>query len=454
MSSRGYLQWELVGEGADPVPASAYDVRQVAKEFSDQGAEMEDAARLLRNISNLSGWTGKAATQLADKAQDTHGDLAKAASKYVDAGSALTTFAEAVDTARTETAAAVADAVEADAQRKSNSANLLDGVDEPTPEQVSAQDDRDKALEAANSALSAARTRLVSALDALDRAAETAAGAIRSASENFKDSRMDDIKGFVSSALAVIVDALNVLAIIIAVVIVVLLIIGTGGAFLAFLVTAAFWVGAAIFALTAVQVALGDKGLGDLAWAALGLIGGGALSKGLKGASSVLSSVRAVQVARVTQQARDGLSVFVRLGRRVPFAPIRNWASGVEARAIADAVSAFNAPLDALTSTSRLLRGAQLDDMVTTVRQITHLKGLNLGDDIARELTKAQAWTGLAGLGWAGQTAAQLKDGIEVPQAFTNTIDNIGKAFEMMSANPPAGPISQPLGLHVAGAGR
>lgn len=454
MTSRGYLQWELVGEGADPVPASGYDVRQVAKEFSDQGAQMEDAARLLRQISNLSGWTGKAATQLADKAQDTHGDLDKAASKYVDAGTALTSFADHVETARSETAAAVADAVEAEARRKSNSGNLLDGVADPTPEQITAQEERGEALEAANTAMTAARKRLTDALDILDSKAEQAAEAIRSASDNFKDSTMDDIKGAVSSALAVIVDALNVLAVIIAVVVVVLLIIGTGGTFLAFLLAISPWLGAAIFALTTVQFLMGDKGVGDVILSAFGVFGGVALVRGAAHATRTVAAVRAAQAVRVGSQARSNLSPLVRLARRIPFAPVRNWALRVGDDAAAHAVRAFQAPLDQLSSTSRLVRGLQLDELVVARRQVNHLRTLDITPAMHHSLDSAQRALRIATTGAGAQGVSQGADLLGFPEALSNTVGNIADGLDLLAAHPPTGPVSQPLGVHVSGAGR
>lgn len=448
MTSRGYLQWELVGVGSDPVPASEYDVEQVAKEFSTQGVQMNDAASLLRRLSGLSGWTGEAAKEFIDKADEAEGDLDKAAEKYVDAGKALSTFALHVGTARTETAAAVADAVEAEAQRKSNSASLLEGVDEPTDEQKTADDDRDQRLTDAGTAMTAARTRLVKAIEALDTAANTAATAIRAASEQFKDSTMDDVKGFVKSALKVIVDALNVLAIILAVIIIVLLIIGTGGAFLAFLITAAFVVGAAIFALTAVQMAMGDADWKDLAWASLGLIGGGVMSKGLKGAVKIVGLTRAAQVTRITAEAKDGLSVWVKFAKNVPIDRIKLWANGVETRAVNEAVSAFTGPLDSLASTNRLVRGLQLDDLSTTVRQISALKNMDLPLDLLKDLSKAQGLTGLAGLGALGQFVAQGHDVGQVMESLNNTIDNIGDGLDFI------GGAGEPINVHVSGAGR
>ncbi|KQX75019.1 MULTISPECIES: putative T7SS-secreted protein [Aeromicrobium] len=454
MSARNYLQWELVGEGSDPVVASEYDVDQSAKIFADQGQQMNDAASLLKQIADLTGWTGEAATQLADKADDAYSDLDKAAQKYIDAGAALSTFAGKVGTARAETAAAVADAVEAEAQRKSNATSELEGVAEPTDAQKDADELRGDRLDAANSALSAARTRLVNALEDLESAASTCASAIKNASEQFKDSTMDDVKGAVSSALAVIVDALNVLAIILAVVIVVLLIIGTGGAFLAFLITAAFWVGIAILAGTTIQFLMGDADGWDLLFAAFGAFGGKLLTAGGKLAANSIKSARVLQVARITQSTKDGMNGLVKFGQRFPLKSVRAFANGFETRAITKAVSAFNTQIDDLASTSRLLRGLDLAEMSTSIRQINALRGMNPTPAMMAHLDEAVGGLKLAGTGAAMQFSSQFKDGLGAPESFTNTFNNMRDGLDMLQDNPPVGPISAPINIHVSGVGR
>jgi uncharacterized membrane protein len=454
MSARNYLQWELVGEGKDPVPASEHDVEQSAKIFSDQGKQMDDAASLLHRISDMTGWTGSYAKELADKADDAYSDLGKAAEKYTDAGKALETFAIAIGTARTETEGAVDDAVKAEAQRKANATSDLEGVAEPTKAQKDDEEQRGKDLEAANSALSAARTRLVNALSDLDEAASTCASAIKKASEQFKDSRMDDVKGFVRSALGVIVDALNVLAIIIAVVIVVLLILGTGGAFLGFLIAASFWVGLAILGGTFIQVLMGDADGWDLMFAAFGAFGGKLLGAGSKLAMNSVRSARALQVTRITQVTKDGMSPIVKFGQRSRLSILRNFANGFETRAVNRAVSAFNTQLDDLASTSRIMRGLELDDMSTAIRQITALHGMNPTAAMTAHLDDAVNGVNLAARGAAMHFSALAKDGLGAPESFANTFNNIRDGLDMLGDNSPPGPVSEPINIHVAGVGR
>jgi uncharacterized protein YukE len=449
VSSRNYLQWELVGEGSDPVPASEQDLRDVAKVFTQQGNEMNDAASLLREIANLSGWKGESATEFADKAEEGYGDLDKAADKYTGAGTALSKFAGAVGTARDETQGAVDDAVKAEAARKANTHSLLDGVDDPTDEQKDADEKRGKRLEAANTALTAARTRLENAMEALDTAASTCASAIKNASGKFKDSKMDDIKGFVKSALGVIVDALNVLAVILAVVIIVLLIIGTGGAFLAFLMTAAMWVGFAILAGTAIQYAMGDASGEDLAWAVVGAFGGKLLSKAGKAAVTSLNAAKSMQVARITQATKDGMAPWIKFGKKIPFA--RVLPDFLEARAVNRAVSAFEGQMTQLTSTSRLLAGFELKGLRTTANQINALRGMNPTPAMTAALNSAVRFNSLAGVAGVGTVASQIRDMAGFGESVTNTIHNVDAGIDYLQNHPPA---IQPIGIHVTGAGR
>lgn len=458
MSARNYLQWELVGEGSDPVVASQDDVEDSAKIFSDQGKQMNDAASLLRQISDMAGWTGEAAKELAEKADDAYGDLDKAAEKYVDAGKALSTFAVAVGTARIESEAAVQDAVEAEAKRKANATSDIEGVAEPTQAQKDDDEQRGKDLAAANSALSAARTRLVNALDDLDSAANTCASAIKNASEQFKDSKMDDIKGAVSSALKVIVDALQVLAIILAIVIVVLLIIGTAGAFAgvlalaATLSTVAFWLGAAILGLTLIQAAMGDAGINEIGWALLGVVGGGAILKGAKGATAAISSLRAAQEIKLTAQAIRGLSPMVKLGKIVPIRFIRNWALGKQATAVNAALTQFRGQMDSLVSTSKLMKIAGLDEMATHMRQINALKNMSVASDMNQVLNVAMRNTAYQVAGLPASLVAQGHDFLTGDGPLANTIDNIDHGLDLL--NDLDIPVIEPINIHFAGAGR
>lgn len=456
MTRRTYLEWHLVGEGEDPVPASGYDVRQVAKQFADRGSVMESAATTLDKFAGTDEWTGEAAKEFADKAGEAHSDLGKAADKYVDAGKALNTYADAVDDARSETAAAVADAVDADNRRRANSTSLLDGVDDPSDELKTADERRTTRLDTANDDLDDARTRLVNAMNALATAADTCRRAINAASGHFKDSRMDDIKGAVSAVIKVLVDALNIIAIVLAVIIIVLLVIGTGGAFLAVLLTAAFWVGVAIFALTAVQLAMGDAGWDDLGWAALGLLGGG-IGKAMSGiAKGAMGAVRMSVVVRAADGAIDNLPILTRLAQRIPFAPIANWGARREGvavyNAVMDAMAAMK-PGQLATGLSRTLQTLGLDEAVQSLRTISAMRNMPLTPVDIANLNKATLAT-IGGIGGAGmQLTAQGRDAYQFPETVMNFPDSISDGIDGI-ADALDGVPDRPMPTTVTPAGR
>lgn len=446
MSRRNYLEWHLVGEGSDPVPADGWDVRQVAKQFTDRGTVMDSAASTLQKFADTGEWIGEAAQKFAEKAGEAHGDLDKAAQKYLDAGTALTTFASAVDTARTETAAAVADAVDADNRRRANTSSLLDGVDDPSDDLKDADDRREDRLDGANSDLAAARTRLRNAMSALDTAADSCKRSINAASEHFKDSTWDDVKGAVASVIKVLVDALSIIAVVLAVIIIVLLVIGTGGAFLAVLMTVAFWVGVAIFALTAVQLAMGDATWTDLGLAALGLVGGG-IGKAMAGiAKGAMGAARMGVMVRAADDAIKNLPLVVRFAQKIPFRPIANWGARREGAAVADAV--FDAmakmnPAQLNTALTRALRGVELDDAVQTIRTINTMRGLSLSPAELGNLSTAMRAT-VIGLGGSGmQLTANGIDLSKAPETITgfpdsmsDMIDGLQDAFDGVPDRP------------------
>ena len=279
--TRRQAEWHLVGRDSDPVPADRFDVDDAAADFTARGAVMDEAAATLKAFSDLEEWTGEAAVKFADKAEEAHSDLNKAGEKYTDAGAALATFADRINDARLDTWKALQAAIEADEAKRANADSLLEGVDDPSDELQDADEQRGKDLDAANTALTKARQDLDAAMDILDAEASNCAARINKASEKFKDSRMDNIRGFVAAA----VDVLNVIAIVILAIIVVILIVATAGGFLGVvlaaggiisaLLTVGTIVGAMILTLTVVQmIFLDDANMGDVGLAALGVIGG------------------------------------------------------------------------------------------------------------------------------------------------------------------------------------
>ncbi|MBZ5736375.1 hypothetical protein K8Z61_17935 [Nocardioides sp. TRM66260-LWL] len=414
--SRRAGDWSLVGRDSDPVPADGAAVDRVAAEFESRGRDMTTAADVLSRLAKRTEWVGEAGESFADEAGSTHEDLADAARKYVDAGKALRTFSEAVFDARSETWAGLLAAELADGDRARN-ADPAPGSAVPTatPDPAAeAEESRRRArLLQAQDELAAARRRVDKAMHALDEAAQRARKAIDAASGHYKDGFWDDVKGFVSTAIKAILDVLNVIAIILAVVIIVLVVIGTGGAALAFLIPAAFWLGVAIFGLTAVQVAMGDAGWGDLAWASLGLIGGGLGKGGAALGKYSLQSLRLAGEARVAASARNAIPAVLRRGLQSTYPRSRALAETILQRRIAREVAAFKSTVDgAATIASRPVRTlaqiADADEALSTIRQIRALRPHVDAGLLSTRLGHASV--GLMGAGSATALAGQIHD--------------------------------------------
>lgn len=464
--TRRSLEWHLVGEDGDPVPADAWDVRQVAKQFTDRGTVMNSAATTLQRFADTDEWIGEAAKKFADKASEAHSDLDKAAQKYLDAGTALTTYAEAVDTARTETAAAVDDAVMADSSRRNNSTSLLDGVEDPSDDLQDADTRRQDRLDAANDELAAARTRLRNAMDALDTAADTCRRSINAASAHFKDGTWDDVKGAVAAVIKVLVDALSIIAIVLAVVIIVLLVVGTGGIFafaagiIGTLGWVAFGVGAGIFALTYVQYTMGDTSKTDLFLAAIGVVGGG-LGRGASAlARAAMSRASVSIVTRAADDAIKNLPFIVKFAKKIPFAPIANWSARKEGAAVADAVFDTLAQMNPTRITSVLgatLRGLELEEGVQAIRSIQAMRAMTAGDFETAALTQALRFTSASLVGSGMQVPALGVGVVKTPGTvlgFPDTLGDLGPSIGDWGDGVPARDLPEPAPTHVSLAGR
>lgn len=258
-------EWQLLGQGSDPVPHDTDVVERLADTYQQTGVAIRESADRLRRLAELDGWTGEAAEAFAEAAQDLHGDLSDAEQRYVDAGAALRRFVGPVTEARAESWGALQDAERAEDARRANSGDSLDGVSAPTQQQQDAQQRRGARLSEAEGELSAARTRLADALTSLQVAAGKAADDIRDAAEHSKDGRWDNIKG----GLRDFADAVH-LKTVVQVVGWVALAVAAVALVVALVATAPFWLVAVAAGLGAVLLAgdliLWANGSGDAEW--------------------------------------------------------------------------------------------------------------------------------------------------------------------------------------------
>ncbi|KAA1380505.1 putative T7SS-secreted protein [Aeromicrobium fastidiosum] len=313
-------RWELVGLESDPVPGDERDVLAVESTYRKRGQALETTRSALSKLSDLDGWSGKAAVKFADQADDILEEVGKAERKYERAASALRDYADAVATARTRTEMAVSDAEDAERRRATNAENPLAGVDDLSDEQKDADDDRRRRLDRADGDLAAARAAMSRALDDLDAAANRAASRIDSASKSYKDSHLDNFKGEIrkhAGLLNKIVDVLEKIAIAVAVIVVVALVVvavvATGGAAAVIFGAVATYAGYAAVASSALLLAghsaqmmgeTSDASWGDIGMDIVGLATFGAGGALLKGAQKSLKMAKAAQLSRMTRAAK------------------------------------------------------------------------------------------------------------------------------------------------------
>ncbi|KAA1378299.1 WXG100 family type VII secretion target [Aeromicrobium fastidiosum] len=446
MSSRRTAEWHLVGRDRDPVPADMADVEHVAKDFKDRGTVMNEAADTLKSLAGLDGWTGDAAKKFAEKADEAHGDLAKAADKYTGAATALYTFADDVDTARTKTWTAVKAAEQAKRDQDANQGSLLDGVDDPTDAQKEADKQRGKDREAAASALGQARTDLDNAMDDLATAASNAAARINKASEKFKDSKMDNIKGFVAAAI----DVLNVIAIVILAVVIVILIVATCGGFLGVvlaaggiigtLMTIGTVVGAAIFALTFVQMLMGEASFGDLLISSLGVIGGPIGKLGGKLAAPALARMTTLARTSAELGARGSLSYRIAGAvQRIPIGPLRTGLREFQQGLVDDAIRAVDDRLVSVATKPRPIGVVTGFDGATEM--LGNLRALtNMADQLPADVSAIRRAIAVHTAGGTATFAGQGNDIKGFGESLGNTLDNLQNLPDVFTIEAPDRP--------------
>lgn len=337
MTARTWKDWHLVGESSDPVPADRYDVDALARAMGDRAADASEMATLLRNLSDLDDWRGKAADEFGHRSSEVVGNLEKVADRYSKVKSALDWWADQVDLARGRTYAAVTDAESAESTRRSNPE--VTG-DELTPEQTKQNSDREQA----ERDLQAARTALANAMSDLDDAAETAKDKIEDAADTWDDGWLGDFKGFIrdhADLIDIICKVLEVVALALAVVALVAAVFLTGGAIL-FL--AAVVIGALlVVARTALVVAdTGKATWEDVAWdvagLALTLVGGKLVAKAAQGLKALVPTI-ASRLGNAASKASLLNRVGGNIGRYRGALKIPNmqpWAKGIKAAADAD----------------------------------------------------------------------------------------------------------------------
>ncbi|MGI5187006.1 hypothetical protein ACQEVI_02545 [Promicromonospora sp. CA-289599] len=188
MSAARVGEWHLLDYDDDPVPAEASGLDAVIKHYKEIAEMMTTQAALLKKIGDGDETLlkGEAADAMRKRARESHEALGSAAGRYEDVHAALVTYRPELETARSETGKALAQAEDADAARK-GAENMPDPVNEDRPEDAPAltteqrneSQNRSDKIGAAAGALEEAKTTARNAMAALDAAAAAAATKIK-----------------------------------------------------------------------------------------------------------------------------------------------------------------------------------------------------------------------------------------------------------------------------------
>ncbi|CAH0215371.1 hypothetical protein SRABI76_02372 [Microbacterium oxydans] len=280
------------GRDVEVVAGDAAAIADRGAKIKELGDSMVSAAATLKDIKDGSiDGEGYAMDKIKDVVGDVHKDLDEAGRRYKPAGTTLSNYATALETAQsrmrtivadcqaslTELQAAQSDA--ADAAEALQAHNTSTRLNPPEPDAASANTaagtNLANAASGAASTLSTAETTHSENLDAFDgeydtwhTAYETAVSGLSDANEIGEDSTWENIAG----VLAVIAEWVSWIGLAIAVLGLII-----GGPFFAI---AALVVGVIALALTVALMFDGRKGWGDLAMSIIGILPIGKLGQG------------------------------------------------------------------------------------------------------------------------------------------------------------------------------
>ena len=299
MSIRNLGSWEPLGLDSDPVYADPDAVSDAQSRYQHIADTINDAVSKLQQIvdTNSESLAGQYVQALQKNAQTILDDLTKVGVRYSDVATQIKNYETPLGAALTDTATALTEA-EAAAQAQ-NAAQAL-----PNPQPASGQtltDDqqqqqktRTNAVNSASDDLSAAKTRLNNAMDALDKAGKTFGDAVNS--NNYHDGLTDTWKDKVDAFFAEVSKIFGAIGMALAGL--ALLIPGLDA-----IVLASVIVGVVTLVANSVLLANGQGSVLDVVFGAVGL--------GLAGAGAVFSQVLkgAATVARAEAEAAPATAI-------------------------------------------------------------------------------------------------------------------------------------------------
>ncbi|KOU34898.1 hypothetical protein [Streptomyces sp. WM6378] len=288
------LDWSPLDLDKDPIHADPDRVRQSQARYEHIATTIDDANARLGMIvdSNSESLAGQYVEGLKKDAGSLKDSLTKAGVRYHDVSNEIAKYEPDLDRGLSETEGALHDAEAAEtAQTKAHA--LPDAQKSPdgitSPEEQQKGNDKNKAVSEADASMSAAKTRLNNALDALNVAGKRFGDAVNSKryddglNDSFSD-KLDAVMAKISQVFSIIGMILGVLAILIPGVNI-LIIGGLVAGAIALVANIVLYVDGRG---SIVDVVLGAVGLG---LAGLGAIASVAAAKGLANAAKTIGSL-------------------------------------------------------------------------------------------------------------------------------------------------------------------
>ncbi|MGH3831272.1 MAG: putative T7SS-secreted protein [Pseudonocardiaceae bacterium] len=310
--------------GSDPVPGEPDQVEELGRHYQRVASAISDAATKLRQIAERQDMQSEAVDTFRGTAREVADDISRAHERYDGVGRALISYAPELRDAQSESAAALAQAKEAEkaqatanqlaqaAQSRINAA--AEGAD-TTAEQGAHR----RALTAADTAgddLAAARRRLNRATDARDTAAQRAMRLVENVKDSgdLNDSWWDRWGAKIVKAIVKIADVVAVVAGVLALLVGWIPVIGQ--ALAGILVTIALVASVVSLLGNIALAATGDGEWSDVAWSALGVLSFG-VGRAAVGALRV-SALGARGASRLTAGRLAARSVLERAAAGLP----------------------------------------------------------------------------------------------------------------------------------------
>ncbi len=198
--------------GSDPIGGDVSAVASEAKYYRDLAQEISAQAGKLRRIASEGDQIGKVADKLRDVANDTAGKLDQTHGRVAAVGEALTSWIPHLDSAQSETLAALNQAKDAVARQQANASPPVGSPPPKTDADKASDKARAQRLDSANGDLAAAKRRFDDAVSERDRQAGRAAGHIKDAlDDGLKDSWWDSFCDWVSEHVEIFKMVIEVL---------------------------------------------------------------------------------------------------------------------------------------------------------------------------------------------------------------------------------------------------